>query len=215
MTQGLFGFAIGFAAWWATGIDDFLLVLAFMMKGYKRSHILAVSVGTFISVILMLGISLSLGYGASTTLRDYAYLFGIIPICFGMYGIIRQIKSKATAGKIRNDSTDNTVLSLGLSSFILYLSNSSDDIILNSSLLQIESLSLWSADCWGFMIGILCGTISTLMLALLFLSAGKSVKSRFQKNKMVNIVFSHKGFFFDCIIITIGILILSGIFNML
>lgn len=214
MTYGLSGFAIGVAAWWITGIDDFLIVLALMMKGCARSHRLSVSVGTLISVILMLLISLSVGYGVSATLHDYAYLFGIIPISLGTYGIIKQIKGKASAGKIRNDSTDNTVLARGLSSFILYLSNSSDDIILNSSLLQMESLSLWSADWWGFMIGILCGTISTLMLALLFISAGKSVKSKLQKNKKVNIVFSHKGYFIDCIIITIGILMLTGFFSM-
>ena len=75
MLDGLVGFAIGFVAWWVTGIDDFLIVLAFMMKGHTRSHTLAVSMGTLLSVILMLGISFGVGYGASISLRDYAHFF--------------------------------------------------------------------------------------------------------------------------------------------
>ena len=208
MLDRLVGFAIGFVAWWVTGIDDFLIVLAFMMKGHTRSHTLAVSMGTLLSVILMLGISFGVGYGASISLRDYAHFFGVIPICFGLWGIFRWWKHKNSPEEVKNDLKHTAVLAYGIAPFGTYLANSSDDIILNSSLLQWSALNIW-----GFVCGILCGTISTIILALISVKAEKDVSIKFQRNKTLKIIFSHKGLLVDGVLIGIGILILLSVFS--
>ena len=213
MTHELFGLAIGFAAWWATGIDDFLIVLTFMIRGHLRSQTLAISIGTLLSVLLMLGITLSVDYTASAILRDYSHLFGTIPICFGLWGIVKLIKHGEYTEETNKSSGCITVLSLGLASFTTYLSNSSDDIIFNSSLLQLPLLNTWGIGRWGFLVGILCGTVSTLLLALMLRNAGERLKVRFRHNRVLKGIFSHKGVLINCTIIMIGIFILLGIFS--
>ncbi|MDI6885232.1 MAG: hypothetical protein QMD22_02580 [archaeon] len=213
MTDVLLGLAIGFAAWWATGIDDFLIVLTFIIKAHIRSQTLAISIGTLISVLLMLGISLSVDYIVSAILRDYSRLFGTIPICFGLWGIVKLIKHGKHAEEINKHSGCITVLSFGLASFSAYLSNSSDDIIFNSSLLQLPLLNTGGVGRWGFLIGILCGTVSTFLFALMLRNAGERLKVRFRHNRALGNIFSHKGFLINCTIIMIGILILLGIFS--
>jgi cadmium resistance protein CadD (predicted permease) len=213
MTHELLGLAIGFAAWWATGIDDFLIILTFMLRGHSRSQTLAISIGTLLSVLLMLGISISVYYTVSAILCDYAYLFGTIPICFGLWGIVKLIKHGEYAEETNKHSGCITFLSLGLASFSAYLSNSSDDIIFNSSLLQLPLLNTWGVGRWGFLVGILCGTVSTLILALMLRNAGERLKVKFRHSRVLENVFSHKGFFINCTIIMIGILILLGIFS--
>jgi len=213
MTHELLGLAIGFAAWWATGIDDFLIVFTFMIKAHMRSQTLAISIGTLLSVLLMLGISLSVDYTVSAILRDYSHLFGTIPICFGLWGIVKLVKHGEYTEETNKSSGCIPILSICLASFSAYLSNSSDDIIFNSSLLQLPLLNTWGTGRWGFLVGIFCGTVATIILAVMLRNAGERLKVRFRHNRILEKVFSHKGFLINCTIIAIGILILLGIFN--
>lgn len=202
------GVTVGLVAWFATGVDDFLVVLTFMRIRRSKLNTLAVVVGTVLSVLLMIIVCLLLNQ-AATALVEWGgnlRLAGLVPITLGTIGLLRTLR-----GVKRGTSRWNRWMEasgIGAGALLAYLSNSTDDIIVNTSVLQSPFLMTGDPGWYGFLLGIVMGSLVTCGIAYLLLQLGDAAGRRFAENKPFRRVARLLPVFVDISIIIVGLLIL-------
>lgn len=142
-----------------TGTDD-LLVMAALMNGKKWQQSRQILWGTLIGTAIMFSISIALAKLVHITPLNTQYLrfAAIVPL---MIGILYARKSFDT----KNEDVEKVSQKDGLATALLmYLSNASDDLIINSS--TLITMQTWSAIA-SLGLGNLIGVI------IYFLIAGK------------------------------------------
>jgi uncharacterized membrane protein SirB2 len=185
----------------------------FMRIRRTRLNTLAVIFGTVSSVIVMIVICLFLNRG-TTEFAEWAGSFrlaGLVPVMLGIIAIFRKLHTRK-----REKSTQNHWLEasgIGVGAFLAYLGNSTDDIVVNTSLLLSGFFIPFEFAWWGFLAGIVIGSLITCGVAYLILRCGDEAERRFAENKAFRGFSKLLPYFVDSFIILVGLAVLAGAFS--
>lgn len=205
------GIWVGVAAWFATGIDDFLVVLFYM--NLRRSSLNTVSVvtGTVLAVLVMIWLCVGLDLIAENVIETIGNLrlLGVVPMLLGIYGVIRWIRDHEK----KAPKWGKWAHAFGIAgvSFLTYLSNSTDDIIVNTSILQSSIFHTLSYRWWGFVVGILMGAVITCVVASLLLMLRDQARKRFMESQTVHWLSHYLSLSVNIAIVVVGLTVLLGL----
>ena len=90
----------------------------------------------------------------------------------------------------------------------LYLSNSTDDIIVNVSLLQSDVFSTFNLKWWGFLFGIQVGALITCGIAYSLLLLGAEMQAQLKESSILHKISDYTPIFAEITIIIVGIMVL-------
>jgi len=185
----------GMMAWMATGIDDVLAVYALghdKSKGGQSAIIAGTVFGTI--VMFLLGLLVAKAVISITGSNAYLRLLGVFPIILGWRLFVTNLRNSTSIIA----KTQPAKKSLFILAAVVYLSNSTDDLTVNSSLL-VQTESTFNRCC------LLAGNIlGCLTLALLAIGFSQIIDQRVKHT--INLLSG-------LTLMALGLTILSGVWN--
>ncbi len=211
----ILGISIGFIAWFVTGIDDFFIVLLYMKMRRGILNILAVSIGTTAAVFIMMAIC---GFAdiSVENLLSFSPSFkygGLIPISLGLYGLIKNIILKDNPNSPTVSEKKKNYWGMGIAAGLTYLTNSLDDIIVNTGILQGPGFNQGSILWFCFFIGILLGSTTNCFIAYFVIRISDNIAERWSDNLTLKISTRVIPIVVNLCVIGIGIGILTNLFG--
>lgn len=198
----------GFVSWWATGVDDVLL-LGLVLKGHPRPLRRAVIVGNVVGVVLILAISALIVLGVLTAVPalmrsavlglPLLQLAGLIPIVIGVRALhmLRQGDAEPDEDEVNVGVLNQA--GAGVVGFQVYVLNSADDLIVHMGVFAgaVQSVTGMVA----YSVGVLLGEASSIL-------AARWLAARMQTRRVLELLAALS-------VIFIGVLVLVGAFERL
>lgn len=183
-------FFLGYSVWYFTGIDDILVLVSLLLVASRRK-VVGVATGTLAGVLMMLGFCALVrgGIFAAITpeidtlengvnIRDFLQLVGLVPLVLGFHQLQKILRQTPAHSDNAGDGdttaeatgaveqTENGSFWGGFSAALgIYLGNSTDDVIVITSLAVNASLSSAITLAVGVFVGCASSILGARLLA--------------------------------------------------
>jgi cadmium resistance protein CadD (predicted permease) len=196
----------GFVSWWATGVDDVLL-LGLVLRGQPRPLRRAVIVGNVVGVLLILAVSGLIVLGVLTALPalmqgrvlgvPLLQLAGAIPIVIGLRALLTLRRGNAEPDEEAPSDGILNQAGAGVVGFQVYVLNSADDLIVHVGVFAGAAQSV--SGIVAYSVGVLLGELSSIL-------AARWLAARMQTRRTLEVLAA-------LAVIVIGVLVLIGAFE--